>query len=235
MGQIHYTPTVGRKFYEDGTVRHFPGNTIICFTDAEGQAYQDAVWVQEQLALQSYCHKFTLLPPESLHMTVFQLLTDQTREPDRWSSHLTLDMPLVETDAFFIGATDRVLTPENFQMVYSHLNLGANGLSLYIKPKDDENAARIKTYRDRIATVTGVRFPDHDTYHFHISLAYKIINLDETETEQHKAFAGMVNECLEQTFGIFDTGKPQLTFFDDMFAFATIDERPLLKSRATNA
>lgn len=192
MGQIHYTPTVGRKFYEDGTVRHFPGNTIICFADPQSMAYREALWVQDQLANQPYFHKFALLPPESLHMTVFQLVTDQTRKPDRWSSYLPLDMPLEETDAFFIGATDRVLTPKNFQMMYSHLNLGPNGLSLYIKPKDDENTTRIKTYRDQIASVTGVLFPDHETYHFHISLAYKIIKLDEAETEQHNIFVSYI-------------------------------------------
>ena len=101
MPDIQYAPAVGNKFYEDGTVRQFPGNTIICFADPQSQAFQEAEWAQQQLLRESYADKFAILPPSSFHMTVLDLICDQVRETEKWSSHLSLDAPLEEVDQHF--------------------------------------------------------------------------------------------------------------------------------------
>jgi hypothetical protein len=233
MSDTQYAPAVGHKFYEDGRVRQFPGNTIICFADPQSPACQEAEWVQEHLKLQPYGDKFSPLPPSSFHMTVFELLCDQVRKPEKWSSALELDAPLVETDQHFIETVPTVMPPSNFQMVFDNFHVSKSGLSLALLPADDENAKAIRQYRDDLAEATGLRFPDHDSYGFHLSLGYGIVKLTDTETQQLQQFAKHVNQRLNRTFGIFDTGQPTLTFFDDMFAFVPVDERHTLVSRSS--
>jgi len=233
MSNNHYAPAVGSKFYEDGRVRQFPGNTIICFADPQSPAYQEAEWVQHQLELQPYGDKFALLPPSSFHMTVFELICDQVREPNKWSSALALDAPLEETDQYFIETVATVTPPHNFRMRFDQLHIGTSGLSLGLLPADEETATVLRQYRDDVANATGVRSPDHDTYGFHLSLGYGIIALNELETHQLRQFAKHVNQRLNRTFGIFDTGQPILTFFDDMFSFVPANERQTLASRSS--
>lgn len=231
MTSLRYAPSVGQKFYENGRVRQFPGNTIICFADPQGQAYQDAEWVQSQLLQEPYGHKYAMLPPSSFHMTVFELLCDEVRVAEKWSSGLALDASLEETDDYFIETVAQVPSPDNFRMEFSHLNLGTSGLSLYLKPVDDDVEKALCDYRDTLAEATQIRFPDHDSYGFHLSLAYRIIELTEDEKQQEQQFAERMNQQLSETFGVFDTGKPTLTFFDDMFTFLPADKRHTLKSR----
>lgn len=226
-----YTATVGKKFHQDGTVRHYPGNTIICYCDPDENAYAQAEWVQQRLMACAFAPKFTLLPLSSMHMTVIQLLCDQARKPEKWSSKLALDAPLMETDTFFLDTVPKVLTPRNFRMAFKLLWQSSSGISIRLQPADDASHKAIWRYRHAIAQATGVRFPDHDQYEFHISLAYQIMELDAAETDGMQAFRQQVDTHLRQHFDIFDTGEPYLTFFDDMFAFVTADERHKLKSR----
>ncbi|PJF33835.1 MAG: DUF1868 domain-containing protein, partial [Phototrophicales bacterium] len=178
-----------------------------------------SVWAQQQIAQEPYGDKFALLPPSSFHMTVMELLCDEVRQADHWSSHLPLDVTLEETDEYFIQTVAQVSPPDNFRMTCSHLALGNVGLSLTLQPADDATAHALADYRDRIATVTGVRHPDHETYVFHLSLAYRIICLNDEEELQLQNLAERIQPQLQERFGILNTGKPILTFFDDMFAF----------------
>lgn len=235
MSDNQYAPAVGNKFYKDGTVRQFPGNTIICFADPQSQAYQEAEWVQQQLLKEPYADKFALLPPSSFHMTVFELICDQVRQTEKWSSQLSLDAPLEETDRYFMETVATVTPPSNFRMTFAQLNAGETGLSLRLLPADDETATSIRQYRDNIAEATGIRFPDHETYAFHLSLAYRRLKLTDDEAQGFEQLIERVNQRLHTTVGIFDTGQPTLTFFDDMFAFVPVDKRHTLISRSPQA
>lgn len=231
MSDIVYAPAVGNKFYEDGRVRQFPGNTVICFVDPQSAVYAHCDWIQDQLGSLPFAHKFTLLPMPSMHMTVFQLITDDTREPDKWSSHLPLDASLEETDDYFIKRFAQVPPPDGFQMSFDQVRSGTVGISIRLQPANDESAQRLKQYRDVLSEATGVRFPDHDSYFFHISLAYHIQQQTEEEAAQFEALLADINEKMHGTFGVFKTGQPQLTFFDDMFDFMSVDKRHTLTSR----
>jgi hypothetical protein len=233
MSDNQYAPAVGNKFYEDGSIRQFPGNTVICFADPQSQVYQEAEWVQQQLQHAPYADKFAMLPPSSFHMTVFELICDQVRDPEKWSSQLSLGAPLEETDRYFMETVATVTPPTNFRMTFAQLNVGETGLSLRLQPADDETKTAIRQYRDNLAEATGIRFPDHETYAFHLSLAYRIIVLNDDEAQQLAQLAERINQQLSETFGVFDTGQPTLTFFNDMFAFVPIDERHTLASRSS--
>jgi len=233
MSDKQYAPAVGNKFYEDGSVRQFPGNTVICFANPESRVYQEAEWVQHQLQQQPYGDKFSLLPPASFHMTVFELVCDQVRTPEKWSSALELTTSLEDTDTYFIECVAQITLPTNCHMIFDKFHISVSGLSLALLPADDASATTLRQYRDDLADVTGVRSPDHESYGFHLSLGYGIVALTELETQQIQQFTKHVNQRLNRTFGIFDIGQPILTFFDDMFAFVPVDKRHMLASRSS--
>ncbi|MEO1288604.1 MAG: DUF1868 domain-containing protein [Chloroflexota bacterium] len=226
-----YTSTVGKKFNPDGSVKLYPGNTIICFCDARNDVYTHLDAIQERLMSLEFASKFTLLPMSSMHMTVMQLLCDQARVPEQWSSKLALDTSLNETDKFFLKTVPQIDPPENFRMRYKSLSFGQVGVSIRLEPDDDITHEQIWQYRNQIADATGVRFPDHETYKFHISLAYQIQILTEEEQETIQQLIDEINKKYCDTFGIFNSGKPQLTFFDDMFDFVRAEHRLDLQSR----
>jgi hypothetical protein len=218
------TREVGRKFHADGAPRRFPGNTIICFVAPASPIGRAAAAFQAALAQQPCGPKFTLLPPASFHMTVMELLCDQVRTPERWSAHLALDAPLPATDAFFAERVPPIPAPTGLVMQVDGLYY-RNNIMLTLQVADAATAVALQTYREAVAAATGVRFPDHATYGFHISLAYRLYDLEPAE---EAALHALVEAWLPQLLAAgaaIALPPPELTAFDDMTLFVPIAER----------
>lgn len=224
-----YTYHVGEKFFEDGSVRAYPGNSVICFANPASPIYQAGEAVQKQLLEQPYGFKFALLPPSSFHMTVFSLILDQQRVPEFWSSQLPLDARLEDVDQFFISTIATVDAPQQLRMCPTYL--GGRGLSIRLSAADEMTNVALVKYRNKLADATGVRYPDHDTYKFHLTLAYQLMTLSDDETRAFANFRLGLENSLRCDVGVFETEAPMLTFFDDMFRFEPTDKRNLLYSR----
>ena len=225
-----YMPAVGKKFNEDGSVKLFAGSTVICFLKPESSAFRLAQWAQEQLQI-VLGSKITLLPTSSFHMTVFGVLNEDKRDAHYWPKHLALDAPLTETDAFVETAVASVPAPASFRMRYGRMIVMDSFIAIGLLPADVEVENTLRGYRDALAEATGVRAPQHDAYEFHTTLAYPIVRYHEEESASLGALMARLDTELAQSMGIFETGAPTLTFYDDMFAFVPANERHTLKSR----
>ena len=228
---IKYTSSVGQKFNKDLSVRQFPGNTIICFVDPElhPTIFKEVSWAQHQLQAMACAGKFNFLPPDSFHMTVLELLCEQIRTQDYWSSHLPISASLDETDRFFIEQSRQIQFPSSFAMKFAQARYPA---TLKVEPADAETAKSLVVFREQMAELLGVRRPNFDEYEFHITLGYNLIGLEQHEiVEQTNTFEA-INQRLTESFGRFETSAPALTFFDDMAKFVREPERLSLASRA---
>ena len=216
-----YAPNVGtegKKFNTDGTVRNFPGNTIICMLAPDSRVYQLMVQAQERLAKMGCFKKFAMLPSSSLHMTVIEGVCDQVREEGKWPSSLPLSTPLAEVRQFFKEQVSEISAPSSFRMSFMGVGTG-NVIKIDIKPADETEEESMARYRDEVASRTGLRLAGHDTYAFHISLAYRIEDLSVPEMAELDATVSVLAQSLTETFGCLETGPPQLCFFEDMFSF----------------
>lgn len=230
---IRYTNEVGRKFYPDGSPRLFPGNTTICFVDPDSPIGQAGRAFQVALR-EAFGPKFAPLPPSSFHMTTMELLCDEVRAPERWSSQLALDAPLAATDAFFVERVGPLPAPAGLTMRLTTVG-HRHGILLNLEPADAATGEALRAYREAVAAATGVRFPDHDSYGFHISLAYRIIHLDTAEEAALAALAAAWLPRLRDAGAAIALPPPALTFFDDMVRFVTAEERHTLRSRQPGA
>ena len=110
--------TYGKKFSEGGRVLEFPGNTVICRISPQSKQFHLLVRIRQQLKAQPWAEKFFFLPPSSYHMTVFEGVCDQVRQPERWTVKLPLDAKLEEVDTFFVEAWKDVKKPSTIDMSY---------------------------------------------------------------------------------------------------------------------
>jgi hypothetical protein len=230
MSAPRYTREVGRKFHPDGTPRRFPGNTIICFVEPDSPLGAVAQAFQQALGAVPLGHKFALLPPPSFHMTVMELLCDEVRTPERWSPLLPLDAPLAATDAFFLERVPPITAPSHRTVRVTGI-AHLNHLWLTLEPADEATAAALHAYRNAVAGATQVRFPDHDRYQFHLSLAYRLIELDAGEEEALAALANTWQPRLRAAGASIALPPPVLTGFDDMFRFTPLTQPETLASR----
>lgn len=211
-----FTNAVGTKFHEDGNLRHFPGNTIISHTRGIEPLHSHLIWIQDQYKQLSFAtSKLSFLPPPSFHMTFFELLCDQVRKPEVWSSKLPLDAPLEETDRFFADALHSFDFPTDIHMRIDDLAL----TTIRLSPVSEEHEAFLRGKRDELAEATGVRQPKHDQYGFHISMSYNLVQLTQEEKDEFQAFRERMLPVVQEKVGRFTLGTPEYVVFSDMGEF----------------
>lgn len=223
-GNRAFTHHVGIKFHADGTVMPFSGNTIICFVAPDSALLGELLWMRETLQAMRCADHIGFLPPSSYHMTTFELLTDHWRQPHRWTPALPLDAPIPTTDAFFQTVVPRVPAPNAFLMRFAGVEAGSPA-TMTLEPADEAARASLRAYRDALAAATGIRFPNHDTYQYHITLGYKLVEFDDAAMTELRATLEIVNARLRTSLLPFRLGPPQLVFFKDMAEFTLSPER----------
>ena len=208
---------VGRKFERDGSVRRFPGNTVISFVAADSPLGRCAARAQYILGSCDAARRLSFLPPSSYHMTVIPLICEQDREPSKWSSHLDLDCPLDDADALMVDALAPTNLPESIEMRYRGMS-ARDVIAIELEPTSREILTALSSYRDAVAKATGVRHSDHEDYVFHVTVAYRVQAMDAVESAKFvDALTEAHNELIGQ--GSFILDSPVLTFFDDMYEF----------------
>jgi hypothetical protein len=212
---------VGRKFHPNGQVRPFPGNTIVCHTASAPALTERLSELHERLRAARAARLYTLLPPSSWHMTLFDCVADEVRVPDCWPRDMPLDTPLAEVHRLFEERLKaEVFAPKlTFSMRVTAAGRLRNGIDIRLQPVDTAEEQAIRTLRDRIAAVLRLRRAAHDTYGFHITLAYFIAYPGEDEAaELHNLMREEVR-ALEASLPPFIVGPPEFCHFADMFVF----------------
>ncbi len=209
-------PHVGTRLWPDGSLRRYPGNTVVCMVERDSGialALEEAADILEAAT----GHHCAFLPASSWHMTILPLILDERRIEEEWTRFVSLNAPLEEVDRFFTEAVASTVSPGEIRMRPRCLRT-YDGILLALDPADRTTEAGLDSYRERLSEVTGVRFAGHSSYEFHITLAYDIVH--PGATEQRK-----ISEAIskaERIVGDVDTFvlcKPELRFFDDMGAF----------------
>ncbi len=131
------------------------------------------------------------------------------------------------TERFQAWLQEATATP-NFKMKFDHVyNSRVGGTVLRLKPANDDTKSALKACRDNLSELTGIRHPTHDEYHFHITLSYKVINLDEEQQAELEQTCLRIEERLNQSFGELTHGAVEFCVFEDMFEFKPVKRLPL--------
>lgn len=225
---MNFAPSVGVKFNEDGSVRHFPGNTFLCHVDQQSDTYQHVVWAQQQLKAMVCASHYAFLPEASMHMTVFEGLCDQIRKSEVWSNKLESDVSLEEATNTFLHLLEEAQATPNFEMVFDTVYNSSNGGTLLrLKPANEESKQALIQCRENLSAITGIRHPVHDDYHFHITLSYKVIHLDDEQQKELEATCATIEDRMNASFGTLVHNNVEFCHFDDMFEFTPIKLLPI--------
>ena len=209
---------VGKKFETNGCVRPFPGNTILCHLSPDNALRRSLLIIHEKLQNSEFAMSYTLLPPSSWHMTVFDGVCDQIRKPHSWPEDLSPHAPLASCNALFEQKLARFdpCTGPPIRMAVMGLELTEDGIRLHLTPIGAPEEQRLRRLRDRLSELLQLRHPGHNTYVFHLTIAYRIVHLSRDREEALSALLqGFYNDILR----VFEFDMPEFCLFDNMFAF----------------
>lgn len=220
MKNMKYGSTIGSKFFEDGSVRRFPGNTVVAPILPNSGAYQPLVYLRKAVD-ETFGDYFVMLPEDSYHITVISGLNDERRSDTRWPPALSKEATLEEMDEYVAQAVSRVDMIGALRMRFDHIEYSRGCMIVLCRSADEQQEKLLREYRDAVAAEIGFKLPGHDTFRFHASLAYTRVIPEGEDAERLKALIAEMDEYLARQHE-FETDPPYLAFYDDMLSFPTV-------------
>ena len=214
-----YGSTIGKKFYADGTVRRYPGNTVVADILPGNPAYDVMCQLRKMVIDTGLTSHIILLPEDSYHMTVLQGVNDQVRKETHWPAGLPLDATMTAADDYVSGAFLKVGLPGPVNMRFDSLFMGKGAWVIRLRPADTQQEKYLWDFRDRAADTLGLRLPRHEEYRFHISLGYVRV-IPEGEVAEKTAQLKEKIDAYIANQPEFWTAAPYMAYYDDMHAFS---------------
>lgn len=216
-GQGPRPHAVGEKFTPEGEVMPFSGTTTLCHIPARTPLHDALIAAQNRLRAGPHSGAFAFLPPASFHMTVFEGVTDQHRHRPRWPAHLSLDASVPEVLADGAARLDGVRLPDRFAVRMTGL---FGGYSIRLSGANAAQETALRQARRDLAERLAIHRPDHDSYGFHITLAYLLRWLDAQSAKAVMDLSAKVMRDLAPILNGAKLGPVTYCHFEDMYAFA---------------
>ena len=216
--QMKYGLQIGLKFNQDGSPKKYPGNTVIADVNPDNPAYPVIRGLRGILEEGELGRCYIFLPEDSYHVTIIRGLNDYVRDAAFWPAELPADLPMEQVDDYFVSRAGTVEVPEKIHMRFSHVRIDDHDVRICLEPWDPQEETRLRRYRDEVASRLGLWLPGHDTYTYHITLAYvRTIPEGDCRREQERRVSRM-DACLKNQDGFF-LSSPRIAFYDDMLRF----------------
>lgn len=215
-GDGDYTEQVGYKFFPDGRPKAFAGNTFLCHIPRPSPVFDALVRLQDTLKAAPEAQYFSYLPPESFHMTVFQGVNDAERTAAQWPRDLALETSLEHVTEHFKTNLRQLDFPTSFKVRPTHLRFAQ---SLRLVGADATEEAKLRQVRDSLARALHYHSANHDSYGFHITLAYRIRYMSAAEATRMLALADVAYQEFAATVSEIALGLLEFCQFADMHAF----------------
>jgi hypothetical protein len=209
---------VGQKFTPEGAVMPYAGNTFICHIPP-GPAHEALTATAAHLRAASPAGAYAFLPPSSYHMTVFEGVTDRDRTGGRWPEGLDPALPVEAATDHFLPRLAGVNLPSATAIRPTGIFAGT---TVQVTGATEADETVLRTARETLRAVTGIRRPDFADYRFHITLAYLLRWLTPSEAAAMADLSARLAEDLAALQPEIVLAGIEFCTFADMHAFPLV-------------
>lgn len=206
------------KFKENKIYRYFPGSTIIHFINNERQI-KVLESIRDEMNNFEIYKKFCLLPVESYHMTVCDIVTykDITSNEMFNTFKYRLAKTIDEADKLIYNELEDILVDLNITMIPAKIK----SKKIVLKPKTEDDKLKLENFRKEVSSRLGFSLPEN--YTFHISLAYQLQELTDYEQEELDKFLEYLNYKYLADIKEIKVDEINYTIFNDMSEYGLLE------------
>lgn len=216
---MRYGTQIGKKFHTNGAAAAYPGNTVVSDAEPHTHAYRIMSQCLGMLRAAGLDGLFIPLPEDSYHMTVIRGVNDLVRDPLFWPPALPPDAPMTQVDDYMEAAIGSVPPPGVLRMRFGGARITEEDFRISMLPADEAQERALRQYRDRVADAIGLRLQGHDSYTFHITLAYTWRLPDARQEKALAALRTRMDDLLAQQ-PVVELPPPHAAFYRDMLHFS---------------
>jgi hypothetical protein len=212
------------KFNPDGSRRRFAGNTVISHLPQQSQLRDAVTAVGDALRVGSFAHKLAILPSDSYHATILGGVNDLDRHQSEWPKDIPISASITECNRIveqrFARFTIHEELPIRFRLDKEKTIAPQLASGLQLAPADPAEKLKINRLRDRLADeVFQYRAKNHDSFRFHISLAYQMSSFTFHERQEYQSILDHCLPTIITAAPVIELGSPEFCTFEDMYRF----------------
>lgn len=208
----HY---LGTRYNADGVFLPEPGNTVVCNVQPDTATQAVLLDIHQRFRNRPDGRKLAFTAAESLHMTLLDGVIMSRRLPEHWPAGIAVDTPLIDMDALFLERLGPFTAGPHFNV--EAVEVRPTGLAVDGVTAEDRKIMR--DWRDRLSDLLGFRHPNHDTYAFHLTMAYPIAWLDDADLPAWQALFDQALADIRQRAPVLELRAPAFCHYDDMNLF----------------
>ena len=182
QGRLKGYPIKGidNKFNLKGNPLYFPGCTIICKILKNSELFDEISTVQLKYKDFNPNNTYTYLPPSSFHMTLFDCCNINTFNTSFWPKDIKAKDDYKKIAKELNEKIKRFIFPDKFNLRLKKL---FGGYSMILEGATEKDEKILRDCRNDLSKLLGIKFSNHETYSFHITLAYILRELNEQEVK----------------------------------------------------
>ena len=217
-GELKGYPVPGaeHKFDHNGKPLPFPGCSIISKIPLKSDLFYEIKLLQLKYKDLSPEKAYTYLPATSFHMTLFDCCNVNTVNTPYWPKKIVEDNNYTKIAYVLSKRIKKYIFPDKFDLKLKKL---FGGYSIILEGNTNKDEKIIRGCRNKLSDLLGIRFENHDTYTFHITLAYILRKLKGDEIEKLFKTNSRLREMFVKNFPIIRIEKPVLCTFENMYEF----------------
>ena len=217
-GELKGYPVPGaeHKFDHNGKPLPFPGCSIISKIPLKSDLFYEIKLLQLKYKDLSPEKAYTYLPATSFHMTLFDCCNVNTVNTPYWPKKIVEDNNYTKIAYVLSKRIKKYIFPDKFDLKLKKL---FGGYSIILEGNTNKDEKIIRGCRNKLSDLLGIRFENHDTYTFHITLAYILRKLKGDEIEKLIKTNSRLQDIFIKNFPIIQIEKPVLCTFENMYEF----------------
>jgi hypothetical protein len=209
---------LGTRYDLSGRFLPEHGNTVVAQVEPGSQTEAALVDLATALRALPYGHLFAFTPRPSYHMTVFEGVIETRREASHWPQGLDPQASIPETTEAMAARLANITAPPPFAMRVEEVT--PFGLHLTGATAQDETNAR--AWRNALSQALGLRTPTHDTYGFHVTLAYVTNWPPASAVQPYQQALRQLTTAFQAAIPVLHLQRPAFCTFADMTAFPKV-------------
>lgn len=203
---------LGTRYDRSGTFLGEPGNTVVCHLVEGSETQRALVDAQARFRAMADADSLAFTPVESYHMTLFQGIIEGRRSAPYWPAEVAGDTSIAAMTALYLKRLELFVPRTGFAVEVTAVV--PTGLIVEGATAADRHA--MADWRNGLAEVFGYRHPDHDSYQFHITMAYMIDWLDDAALPGWLAMLEEALSDIRRRAPIIELRAPAFCSFEDM-------------------
>ena len=214
-GLIHKnTPPwhLGTRYDAAGNFLPEPGNTVVCHLVSGSATERALASARARYQAMPDAGKLAFTPVNSYHMTLFQGIIEGRRKLPYWPSDMAPDAPIEAMTAHYLKRLSGFKPAAPFAVEL----IEALPTGLIVAGATAADRHEMGEWRNRFAEAFGYRHPDHDSYEFHITMAYMIDWLDDAAIPAWTAMLNDVAAEIRAAAPVPELRAPAFCSFADM-------------------